>query len=83
LNLKTPNQLGYEDAGNRDIAMHRVQRAQLHNDQEQEDDHWPSGISKVLQALPLPPEAPGNKVAPGFRDQRSGISKQHILTPDL
>ena len=56
------NQLGYEDAGNRDIAVHRVQGTQLLNDQEQEDDHWPSGVQEVLQALPLPSEAQGNEV---------------------
>ena len=57
-----PNQLGYEDAGNRDIAVHRVQGAQLHNHQEQEDDHWPSRVREVLQALPLPQEAQRDQV---------------------
>jgi len=75
----TSNRLGYEDAGNRDIAVHRVQGAQLHNHQEQENDHWPSRVREVLQALPLPQEAPGNEVKQGIGTREQGIEKPLIL----
>jgi hypothetical protein len=39
-----------------------VQGAQLLNDEEQEDDHRPSGVLEVLQALPQAHGAQGNKV---------------------
>jgi hypothetical protein len=42
-----------------------VQRAQLHHDEEQEDDHGSPGVLEVLQALPLPQEAQGNEVSQG------------------
>jgi hypothetical protein len=54
-----------------------VQGAQLHNDEEQEDDHWPSGVREVLQALPLPPEAQRNEVreqGKGTREQKAAAS---------
>jgi hypothetical protein len=39
---------GFGNAGNRYIAVHRVQGAELLNDEEQEDDHGPSGVQEVL-----------------------------------
>jgi hypothetical protein len=37
---------------NSDITVRRLQRAQLLDNQEQKDDHGPSGVQEVLQALP-------------------------------
>jgi hypothetical protein len=39
-----------------------MQRAELHDDQEQEDDHWPSGVQQVLPALPQASGTQGNEV---------------------
>jgi hypothetical protein len=43
-----------------------VQGAQLHHDEEQEDDHGPSRVLEVLQALPQTPAAQGNEVTSEF-----------------
>jgi hypothetical protein len=42
--------IGY--AGNHYVGMHRMQGAQLLDDEEQEDCYWPSGVEEVLQTLP-------------------------------
>jgi hypothetical protein len=35
-----------------DITVRRLQRTELLNHQEQEDDDWAVGVQEVLQALP-------------------------------
>jgi hypothetical protein len=52
-----------------------VQGAQLHHDEEQEDDHGPSRVLEVLQALPQAPAAQGNEVT----RQLSVISDQSFF----
>jgi hypothetical protein len=39
---------GYLNAGNRYIAVRGVQGAELLDNQEQKDDHRPSGVQEVL-----------------------------------
>lgn len=39
-------------AGNHHVTVRGLQRAQLFDDQEQEDDYRPPGIQQVLPALP-------------------------------
>jgi hypothetical protein len=40
-----------------------VQGAELLDDEEQEDDHWPSRVQEVLQPLPQAHAAQGNEVS--------------------
>ena len=56
--------------------MRGVQGAELHDDEEQEDDHGSPRVQEVLQALPEAPVAQGNEVTQGsgVRDQGSGIA---------
>jgi hypothetical protein len=37
---------------NSDITVRRLQRKKLFNYEEQKDNHGPSGVQEVLQALP-------------------------------
>jgi hypothetical protein len=46
--------------------VRRLQRAELFDDEEQEDDHGPSGVQEVLQA-----------VQEAYGAQRSEVSIQH------
>jgi hypothetical protein len=47
--------IGY--AGNHYDGMHRMQGAELLDDEEQEDRNGPSRVEEVLQALPQAPGA--------------------------
>jgi hypothetical protein len=44
-----------------------VQRAQLRDDEEQEDHAWTPGIQKVLPPLPLPHAAQRKQIVIGFK----------------
>jgi hypothetical protein len=46
------NRLGYQDARDYHTAVPGVQEQELLDDEEQEDDHRPSGVLEVLQYLP-------------------------------
>jgi hypothetical protein len=43
--------------------MSRLQRAELLDDQEQEEDDGPAGVFQVLQSLPQAHGSQGNQVA--------------------
>jgi hypothetical protein len=43
---------GLNHERNRYVTVRRLQRAELFDDQEQEDDHGPSRVQEVLQAVP-------------------------------
>jgi hypothetical protein len=66
---------GNGNAGNYYHAVHRVQGAQLLDDEEQEDHYGSSRDEEVLQALPQAPNAQGSEVEKN-RDQGTGIRDQ-------
>jgi len=53
-----------------------VQGAQLLNDEEQEDDHWPSRVQEVLQALPQAPGAQGNEVETTVVSEQCAVNSE-------
>jgi hypothetical protein len=48
-----------------------MQGAELLDDEEQEDDHWPPGVLEVLQSLPQAHRPQGNEV------ERLSVSSCH------
>jgi hypothetical protein len=65
------NQLGWKNARNYYIAVPGVQKQELLNDEEQEDDHWPPRVLEVLQYLPQAHGPQGNEV-------REALSRQPL-----